>query len=134
MTKATANLPARFRAPRWLAVVCFVGAFVLAGAGFGTYWTEGFSWLEPFGALLSLFCVLGAVDALTTRVELREDSLLVVANLRRRIYPKSSFQKVAWAEGAPPALQLQEGQWLFLPRTLPRGLGPANTLKAWLKR
>ena len=120
-------------APRWPALISGGGALVLGVSSIGTWWTEGASFFVLLGCALSLLCMLGAVDTLTTRVELHEDSLTIVANLRSRSFPKSSFVKVAWAKGAPPALQQTEGNWVFLPRALPAGLGPANTLKAWLK-
>jgi hypothetical protein len=133
MKKASVTQVKEIRGPRWPAAVSTAGALVLGISGVGAWWTEGLSWSVLLGCALSLLCILGAIDTLTTRVELREDSILIVANLRARVYPKSSFVKVAWAEGAPAALQLQEGNWVFLPKALPVGLGPANTLKAWLK-
>ena len=133
MTKASIPRVRVIRAPRWPVALSGGGALVLGVSGVAAWWTEGFSWLVLVGCGLSLLCMLGVADTLTTRVELRDDSLLIVTNLRSRAYPKSSFAKVAWAKGAPPALQLWEGNWVFLPNALPGGLGPANILKAWLK-
>jgi hypothetical protein len=134
MGKSPPNPVKKLRAPWWPATISIGGAVLLAGLAIASYWVEGFKWYVPVAFALSFLCLLGAVDTLTTRVELHEDTLVIVANLRTRTYPKAAFTKVAWAKGAPAALQLREGNWVFLPRALPGGLGPANSLKAWLTR
>jgi hypothetical protein len=114
-------------------VLCAVGALFLGTLAALTLSSEGLSIAVVACSIFSVVCGLATVDALTSRVELSDETLVVVTNLRKRVYPKSAFRAVAWAESAPPSLQFWGGEWLQLPRIMPNGMGPANSIKAWLK-
>jgi hypothetical protein len=95
--------------------------------------SNGWSWTT-----VVLLCVIplafaGFLDAVTSRVELHHDRIVVVQNLRRREYARATFTKVTWGKGVPVALQRATGEWVELPGVGSSAQGMANTLRAWLK-
>ena len=122
-----------FRTPQWLrafvgvAFVLLFGGFVLAAVRDGpTYSTAG----------LGLFAVLfaaGFADAMTTRVEIGGDALVVVTNFRRRVVPRAEIISVTWEGGSGVALKLASGAHIGLP-DVGNSQSRTNSIRAWLKR
>jgi len=79
-----------------------------------------------------VFAVAGFIDAMTARVELNNESIVIVQNLIRREYPRSMFVKVTWGKGMPVALQSKSGEWVRLPGVGKSSQAVVNTLRAWL--
>lgn len=107
--------------------------FLFAAVASGMYILGGLTWLTIAAGVLVLVALGGLLDALTSRVELTDDRLVVVRNLRRREYLRTSFVKVAWGKGVPLALQGASGHWVRLPEVGGGGQAMANTLRAWIK-
>jgi hypothetical protein len=122
-----------FRAPRWLVIAAILSAVMFAAVAYVSHRFNGLSWVTVTLLALIPIGVAGVADALTQRIELHREHIVVVRNLRRRAYPRNLFVKVAWAKGVPVSLQSSSGQWIHLPdvATTPQGL--VNTLRAWLK-
>lgn len=120
-----------FRQPRWIAaglalmtVACVAGAVAFAGDGGEAWWAIGL-------ALLAVLFAAGVADAVTTRVELHEDSLEIVSNFRRSVVARSELRRVVAEKGAPVSIERASGGWV----RLPAAAGPhPNTLRAWLRR
>jgi hypothetical protein len=74
----------------------------------------------------------GLADVLTQRVELHADRIVIVRNLRRRVYPRQMFVKAAWGKGVPVSIQKVTGEWVDLPAVGASSQGLANTLRAWI--
>ena len=98
-----------------------------------SYYTRGLSWVTVVFLGLALLGVAGVIDALTQRVELHEDRIVIVRNLRRREYPRAVFVKAQWSKGVPVSLQTTSGEWVHLPGVGTSSQGLVNTLRAWIK-
>ena len=122
-----------FRPSRWVVVVAVLCALLFLLGALLSFRSEGMTWVT-----LTFFClvpigVAGAIDAITQRIELHEEHIVVVRNIRRREYPRSMFTKAQWGKGVPVSLQSTSGEWLQLPGVGPSGQGLVNTLRAWLR-
>jgi hypothetical protein len=122
-----------FRPPRWVKVFALLCASIFPVVGVLSYRAEGWSWITTALIGFTLFGVLGVLDALTQRVELHQEHLIVVRNLRKTSYPRSTFTSVTWAKGVPVSLQCTSGSWIRLPGVGPSPQGMVNTLRAWIK-
>jgi hypothetical protein len=80
---------------------------------------------------LSVFGAIGLLDALTRRVVLAPDALLVTGLWGRRRYDKGDIVTVSQEKGGPPALKLADGRWARLPPEIGQAIG--NSIRAWLK-
>ena len=80
---------------------------------------------------LAVFGAVGLLDALTRRVVLASDALLVTGLWGRRRYDKREIVSVSHEKGGPPALKLADGRWAMLPPEVGRAI--ANSIRAWLK-
>jgi hypothetical protein len=113
------------------------GAMLAAGpflaVAYLSYRFSGMSWVTVTVLVLVLIGIAGVADALTQRIELHPEHMVVVHNLRRREYPRSMFVKVQWEKGVPVSLQSTSGQWVHLPGVGSTAQGLVNTLRAWLK-
>jgi len=121
-----------FRAPRSIVAVVAFCALLLLAVALVSFKSQGLS-----SGTTVLFCLIpvgvaGALDAVISRVELHEEHLVVVRNLRKREYARSSFQKAQWGKGVPVTLQLKSGGWVTLPGVGPSSQGLVNSLRAWL--
>jgi hypothetical protein len=123
----------RFRSPPWVKVVASTCALLFITGGFVSYYTRGWSWVTIVFVGLALFGVAGAFDAFTQRIELHDERIVIVRNLRRREYPRDLFVKAQWGKGVPVALQTVSGAWVQLPGVGASNQGLVNTLRAWIK-
>ena len=122
-----------FRAPRWVQAASACSALLFLVVAILSYRTDGLSLVTL--ALLSLvpIAVLGLIDAITQRIELHPDHIVIVRNLSRRKYPRDMFVKAQWGKGVPTALLTNADSWIDLPGVGTSGLGLANSLRAWIK-
>ena len=98
-----------------------------------SYRINGTSWITVTLLALIPIGLAGVADALTQRIELHPEHIVVVHNLRRREYPRSMFVKAKWGKGVPVSLQSTSGKWIRLPGVGSTAQGLVNTLRAWLK-
>ena len=98
-----------------------------------SYRFNGRSWVTVALIALIPIAIAGVADALTQRIELHREHIVVVRNLRRREYPRRMFVKAQWWKGVPVSLQSTSGEWVHLPGIGPTAQGLVNTLRAWLK-
>jgi hypothetical protein len=124
----------KFTSARWMQVVCLTGALLCSAAAYALYLKEAWSSLTVFAAILVPLSIAGFIDSLVARVELHDEKLVVVANFRRREYPRSMFVRATHGKGVPVSLEYTSGGWLRLPSFVPGGTGMVNTLRAWLRR
>jgi hypothetical protein len=128
-----ADPPRTFHAPRSIRAVSGAAALVFLVVSILSWSASGWSWTTIVALCLVPFAFAGLADTLTSRIELHADSLVVVQNLRRREYPRSTFVDVAWGKGGPVALKRSSGEWLRLPGVGTSNQGLANTLRAWIR-
>jgi len=122
-----------FRAPRWAVAAAMVSAVLFLAVAYLSYRFNGLSWVTVTLLVLVPIGIAGAVDALTQRIELHREHIVVVRNLRRREYPRRMFVKAQWGKGVPVSLQSTSGEWIHLPGVGSTAQGLVNTLRAWLK-
>jgi len=101
-------------------------------AAYSIHAAEGWSWLAIGGVFASVVAVAGALDVLTSRVELRPEHLVVVTNLMRRDYLRSELVGASWAKGGPVTLQFKSGACLRLPTVGSSSQGVSSSVRAWL--
>jgi hypothetical protein len=133
MFRQNSDPPKCFYASRWLQVLCVFAALAFPTACYAIYRDNGWSLLCIASAIMSLLSLLGLIDALTARVELHPERMVVISNLRRREYPRGMFVRLTHGKGVPIALQQLSGEWIKLPDSVSGGLGMSNTLRAWLR-
>src|SRR5688572_24100141 len=97
--------PRRFRMPRWTRVLAGAASLVFLAVTAISWASNGWSWMTVVLLCLVPLAFAGFLDAVTSRVELHHDRMVVVRNLRRREYPRATFTKVTWGKGVPVALQ-----------------------------
>ena len=124
----------RFSSPLWVRLLCVFSAIAFPVAAYFIYAQQGWSWLSLAILSITIFALAGAIDALTSKVEVFPEHLVVVGNLRRREYERSDFVSVSWAKGVPVTLQSKSGENLRLPPVGSSAQGLTNTLRAWIKR
>ena len=124
----------RFSSPVWVRLLCVFGAIAFPVAAYFIYAEQGWSWLSLAILSITTFAIAGAIDALTSKVEVFPERLVVVANLRRREHIRSEFVSVSWAKGVPVVLQSKSGENLRLPAVGSSAQGLTNTLRAWIKK
>ena len=95
--------------------------------------SEDWRWHTYLLLVLVPLSIAGFADAITSRVDLREDVLVINENFRTRSYPRGLFTKVSAEKGVPIALHTVDGMWVKLPRVSPGGQGLVNKLRAWVK-
>ena len=134
MTRASPSRVRKFRPPRWIVAFIGMAALLFLAAAVLLYYLQGWSWMSLVAAALVPVSLAGLADAMTSRIELHEERLVVVRNLRKREYPRHAFASVSWGKGVPVTLQFAEGGSLHLPEIVSSGLGLANTLRAWIRR
>jgi hypothetical protein len=122
-----------FRPPRWIVALTATAALLFLAAALLLYHLQGWSWMSLVAAALIPVSLAGLADAMTSRIELRQERLVVVRNLRKREYSRDAFTSVSWGKGVPVSLQFAKGGWLHLPEIVSSGLGLANTLRAWVR-
>lgn len=120
------------RSPRALQVVTGVSFLLFGAMALILHETHGWAPITVAACGLWLLGLAGVVDSLTARVELRDESIVIVRNLRRREYPRRLFVKASWAKGAPVALQTDAGRWIRLPTVTLSSQGMRNKLRAWI--
>jgi hypothetical protein len=123
-----------FRSSPWVAVVAAVATLLFVALGLVSYRVGGVSWVSILFLCLVPLGVAGIIDAVTQRVELHPEHIVIVRNLRRREYPRSLFVQAQWSKGAPPSLQTTSGEWVHLPGVGSSSQGMVNTLRAWIRK
>ena len=73
-----------FRAPRWALAAAMVSAVLFLIVAYLSYRFNGLSWVTVTLLVLIPIGIAGAVDALTQRIDLHHEHIVVVQNLRRR--------------------------------------------------
>lgn len=106
-------------------MICALGAA-------GELDTRGPGWTLWLLVALALLFLVGALDALTTRLRLYNDRLEMRKNFKTTVVRRADLKRVVAERGAPIALEFEAGGWLRLPETI-SGLH-GNTLRAWLKQ
>ena len=105
---------------------------VLFASGAAYMFLQGGSPLTAWGlGAMTVLALVGLLDWLVTRVELREDAVLVRTLWSRRRYPREEVAGVEEAKGVAPALKLAGGGWAKIPEVIGGGFG--NSVRAWLK-
>jgi hypothetical protein len=128
-------MPSRtFRSSPSFVVVAAVAALLFAAGGLVSQRVGGFSWVTIAFLCLVPLGIAGVIDALTQRIELHEEHIVIVYNLRRREYPRSLFVKAHWSKGVPVSLQTTSGEWVHLPGVGSSSQGLVNTLRAWIRK
>ena len=123
-----------FRSSRWAVGLVTIALLLFAAGLVWFFRTEGMSLKTITFMGLTLFGIAGLIDAITQRVELHDDRIVVVQNLRKRQYARSLFVKATWAKGVPVTLETTSGGWVSLPGVGGSSQGLVNTLRAWLKK
>jgi len=90
-------------------------------------------WTTLTSALFAIFAVLAAAEAMSCRVELRSDHLLLVSNFKRRQFPRNALARVTGEKGVPVALQTITGEWVRFPSVLPGGPAVAGIVRSWME-
>ena len=119
-----------YRSPAWVKVFALVASIVFLAGAVMSYRVEGWSWVTLAFVGLVPIGAAGLLDALTQRIELHQEHLVVVRNLRKVSYPRSAFSRVTWGKGVPVSLQSTSGNWIQLPGVGSSGQGLVNTLRA----
>lgn len=83
---------------------------------------------------LAVFAVLGIADALSCKVELYPEQIVIVSNLRKSTFARGGFVRASWAKGVPATLERSDGSFLKLPDVGGNAQGLTNSLRAWIKR
>lgn len=122
-----------FRPSLWTTFFVAVAAVMCVVLAYFMHRSEGWSWTAIGLLCLVPVGIAGVLDALTCRVELTDEQLIVAENLRRRKYARSAFVKVTRAKGVPASLQFESGRWLKLPHVSVGNQVLANALRAWLR-
>lgn len=113
--------------------LCLLGTFGFSAAAYSLHAKEGWPLLTvAAAAMLVPLSIAGFIDALTARVDLLPEKLVVVSNFQRREYARSLFVRATWGKGVPISLEYRDGGWLHLPSFVGGGIGTVNTLRAWL--
>ncbi|MBN8738943.1 MAG: hypothetical protein BGP24_13475 [Lysobacterales bacterium 69-70] len=126
--------PRRFVTPTWIRLLCGLAAFATPAAAGILYAEQGLSWLTLASMAAALLAPLGLLDVLTARVELHPERLVVVANLRRREYPRSVIVRVSSSKGAGAGFEHADGRWIPLPSVAPSDQGVCRSIRSWLAR
>jgi len=119
---------------RYRGSVTAIAAVLFAAGAFVSYRALGLSWVTVVFVGLVALGIAGILDALTQRIELHDDRLVIVRNLRRREYPRAMFVKAQWSKGVPVSLQTAAGEWVHLPGVGASSQGLVNTLPAWINK
>ena len=124
--------PREFRTRRaFVVVIALCVPLFVAGTWFMAG-SEGWAWTTLTMALMSAAAGAALADAATSRVELRDDRLVVVRNLRRREFARADVQSATWAAGCGASIRLRDGGDVVLPDVAGGAQGLANSLRAWL--
>jgi hypothetical protein len=122
-----------FRSPGWLRAALGVASAVLIAGFLFEMHRSGISLSAAGVGAVALFATGGFVDALLTRVELTDDSAVIVANFRKRVVPRAEIESVTWERGCGVGLRLTGDRFAQLP-DVGNSQGRANSIRAWLKR
>jgi hypothetical protein len=82
-----------------------------------------------------LFCflgLLGLIEILISRVELRDNEIFVRWLFSTKRYPRERVTSVSWAQGCPVSIQLEGNQWVPLPETSHGSPKVAGAVRAWI--
>lgn len=111
-----------------------LGVVTLAySAGVVAYWVEHGASLVAIGmSSLVLLLGLGFLDAVVTRVELKDEAMVLRTLKGARTIQRQRITSVGWEAGSSVSLKLSDGAWLKLPY-LGNSQGCTNTIRAWLK-
>lgn len=129
----TANLRS-FVIPIWVRLLCGFGALAVPVAAWILYFERGLSWLTLVTMVLAVFAPLALVDAMTARVELHAEHLVIISNLRCRKYRRCDLLRVSCERGVEAAISHVDGHWIPLPTVGPGNQSLCNSIRAWLKR
>ena len=124
--------PREFRVARALVVLIALCVPLFVAGTWFMAGSEGWAWTTLTMALMTAAAVAGLADAVTSRVELRDDRLVVVRNLRRREFARADVQSATWAAGSGASVRLRDGRDVVMPDVGGGAQGLANSLRAWL--
>lgn len=122
-----------FSRSRWVTLFAAVAALAFCVLASRSVAMTGWSLVSIGLSVLALFAFVGLLDALTCRVTLKGDALLVVHNLRCVRYSRGEIVTASWAAGVPVAIQLPSGRWVRLPTVGSSNERLARALLAWLR-
>jgi hypothetical protein len=94
------------------------------------YTTRGLALMTLAFVAMTVFALLGVVEALVDRVVLDDDALRVIRIWYRRTYPRTEIAAVSDEKGGPVAVRLADGRWIKLPSV---GSYLGNSIRAWLR-
>lgn len=134
MTRVPDGASHCFVSPRWFAGICLLGTTLTSVAAWQLQRSDGWTTLALASVAMSVLGLAGLADALTARVVIYPERLVIVSNFVRREFVRCDFIKVAWAKGCPTSLQRTDGSWLELPPVGGSAQGMANSLRAWINR
>lgn len=120
--------------PIWVRLFCGFGALAVPAAAWILYTERGLSWLTLVTIVLAVFAPLAFLDAMTARVELHPEHLVIVSNLRRRKYRRGDLRRVSCERGVEAAIAHVDEYWIQLPAVGPDNQSLCHSLSTWLKR
>ncbi len=123
-----------FRSPRWMRTATLAAASLFVLTAMAIWRAQGLSLMSVIAVWLAVFAVVAVVASWLDRITLSDESLVVVSNLRRRVFARDSIVGVSWAKGCPVSIQFADGHWQELP---PVGAGNQSvgmTLRWWIAR
>lgn len=133
MNKQRSHCSHALRPPTWLRVSLPVVATLLSVVCVNFILSDGvLAWTTLTSGLMTFMATVGSLEAMTCRVELWEESMIIVSNFKKRYFPRSAFSKVVGERGVPVALQTTSGAWVTLPYALAGGPSVAATVRKWL--
>ncbi len=118
---------------RYRGSVTAIAAVLFAAGAFVSYRALGLSWVTVVFVGLVALGIAGILDALTQRIELHDDRLVIVRNLEARV-SAGDVRKAQWSKGVPVSLQTAAGEWVHLPGVGVSSQGLVNTLPAWINK
>lgn len=124
-----------FRTPRSLWVVVFATTAVFLSFTIIAFKVDLDWWYRLAYLGLCALCPVALLELQTQRVLLERNSLVIVKNFRRRVFPREDVEAVTWGKGAGVSVRLSSGEWIrFPPVGTGSNLSVVNTVRAWIKR
>ena len=87
-------------------------------------------WISVSLGILLIVCLYGAADSVYSRLELREDALVVRALFSRKVMPKDQIKHVGWEYGCGVTIQFEDGHYDAL-ADFGNAQSVSNAIRAW---
>ena len=123
-----------FRSPRWIKVATVIAALLFVLSAVAIWRTQGLSLMSVIAVGLAVFAVVAVFATWLDRITLTEENLVMVSNLRRRVFARDSIVGVSWAKGCPVSIEFADGHWQELPPVGPGNQSVGMTLRWWIAR